>query len=98
MKKKIPFYLVVAKTDDDRLYCPINECLSMEEAGSSVRSEMAKIRKAGLPVRKEDAVRIHLVVEQWESEEDYDSGSGSVDTLSDTELAVKKSFAKRYDL
>jgi hypothetical protein len=97
-KKKIPFYLTVVKTEDDTLYCPIGETPSMEEAGYFVRSEMDSIRKAGLPIRKIDAVEIHIVVEQWESEEDYDNGSGSVDTISDIALKVKKSFAKRYDL
>lgn len=97
-KKKIPFYLTVVKTEDDALYCPIGETTSMEEAGYFVRSEMTSIRKAGLPIRKTDAVEIHIVVEKWESEEDYDSGSGSVDAISDIVLKVKKSFAKRYDL
>ncbi len=96
-KKKVPFYLVAVKTEDDRLYCQINECLDPREANHYADEEIKKICKQGLPIAKEQAVELHLVIEEWESEEDYDNGAGSVQTIRDTPIFAKKSVAEKYD-
>lgn len=98
-KKKIPFYLVAVKTEDDRLYYQIDERLDPREANDSADREIRKICEQGQPIAEEQTIELHLVIEEWESEADYDNGTGSVTTIRDTAVLAKKNYAvENYDL
>ena len=89
-KKKIPFYLVVFKTPDDNVYEPFAETCDRKEAIKRADAKVAELRRFKSP-NTDTACEVEVVIEEWESEEDYDNTEGSVNTFYDKKILVKPS-------
>jgi hypothetical protein len=95
---KTPFYIIVVKTKDDRLYAEVDSTVGKKNAREIARGYLKKLRsEENAPTEGEKSVNLRVVVEEWESEEDYDQSSGGVETVFDKGALVKESVAKRYD-
>ena len=95
---KTPFYIIVVKTKDDRLYAEVDSTVGKKNAREMARGYLKKLRsEENAPTEGEKSVNLRVVVEEWESEEDYDQSSGGVETVFDKGALVKESVAKRYD-
>jgi hypothetical protein len=90
MKNK-PFYLAVFKTPNDSVYDPFAETHDRKEAIKYADAEVAELRKFKSP-NIDAACKVQVVIEEWESEEDYDESSGSVETIYDKKIFIKPDY------
>ena len=91
MKNKIPFYLVVFKTPDDNVYDPFDSALDYDSAKKAADARVAELRGFKNP-NIDTACEVEVVIEKWESEEDYDESSGSVETIYDKKILIKPDY------
>lgn len=70
------YYLVVKKTEDDSIYYPYGGTTNLRKAKEFANRKAKSLKNP----------KLHVVIEAWKSEEDYESSSGSVETIYDVKV------------
>lgn len=93
MKKEKPYYLVVFKTPNDEVYTPLDGMTSLRKATAYAYSQVRELRRFRSP-NIDAAQEVHIVIEEWDSEEAFDRTEGRVGIIYDRKIIVRPDYER----